>query len=41
LGQTVIDPTDFDGNCITNFKDFAELVAAWLVDYALTAPVAQ
>ena len=38
-GQAVIDPTDVDGNCITNFKDFAVMATTWLDDYALTEPV--
>jgi len=38
-GTMVIDPTDFDGNCITDFVDFALMAATWLDDYALTNPV--
>jgi len=38
-GQAVIDPTDVDGNCITNFKDFAIMATTWLDDYKLTGPV--
>jgi hypothetical protein len=41
LGLAVIDPTDLDENCITNFADFAVLAATWLDDYALTGPVAK
>jgi alpha-tubulin suppressor-like RCC1 family protein len=33
------NPTDVDGNCITNLKDFAVMAAKWLVDHALTVPV--
>jgi hypothetical protein len=35
------DPSDFDENCTTDLRDYAILAAAWLVDYALTAPVAK
>jgi hypothetical protein len=35
------DPSDFDKNCITDLRDYAVLAAKWLVDYALTAPVAK
>jgi len=38
VGLAVIDPTDFDGNCITNFGDFAVMATTWLDDYTLTAP---
>jgi len=37
-GLAVIDPTDFDENCITNFEDFAVMATTWLDDYTLTAP---
>jgi hypothetical protein len=37
----VIDPTDLDENCITNFADFAVMTTTWLDDYALTGPVAK
>ena len=37
-GTLVYDPGDFDGNCITDLKDYAALAATWLVEYALTAP---
>ena len=37
-GPVELDPTDFNGNCITNFEDFAELALAWLYDYSLIAP---
>ena len=40
-GLAVIDPTDFDGNCITNFADFAVMATTWLDDYTLTGPVAK
>jgi len=39
LGLATIDTTDFDGNCITNFADFALLAATWLDDYKPTGPV--
>jgi len=38
-GMLVLDPTDLDGNCITNFEDFAVMATTWLVDYTLTGPV--
>jgi hypothetical protein len=40
-GTLVLDPTDLDGNCITNLKDFAELALDWLADYAIEGPVAK
>jgi hypothetical protein len=40
-GPVVIDSTDIDENCITNFKDFAVMASTWLEDYALTEPVAK
>jgi hypothetical protein len=40
-GLAVIDQTDLDDNCITNFKDFALMAATWLDDYALTEAVAK
>jgi len=40
-GLAVIDRTDLDDNCITNFKDFALMAATWLDDYALTEAVAK
>jgi hypothetical protein len=39
LHLKVFDPTDFDGNCITDLADLAEIARAWLVDYAITAPI--
>ena len=41
LGLAVIDPTDLDENCITNFVDFALLATTWLDDYTLTEPAAK
>jgi hypothetical protein len=38
-GLDPIEPTDLDGNCITNLADFAVLALDWLDDYALTEPV--
>jgi hypothetical protein len=35
------NPGDFDGNCITDFNDLALMATTWLVDYALTEPVAK
>jgi len=40
-GPVEIDPTDIDGNCITNFADFAVMATTWLDDYTLTGPVAK
>jgi len=39
LALAEIDPTDLDGNCITNFEDFALMAAKWLDDYALIEAV--
>jgi len=39
LGPVELDPVDFDGNCITNFVDFALMAATWLDDYTLTKAV--
>jgi len=38
VGPVEYDPTDIDGNCITNFGDFAVMAITWLVDYKLPAP---
>ena len=38
-GPVVIDSTDVDDNCITDFKDFALMAATWLDDYTLTEAV--
>ena len=35
------NPQDFNGDCITNLEDLAELAIAWLVDYAITEPTAR
>ena len=32
-------PTDFNEDCITNLKDFAELAKAWLEDYTPVGPL--
>ena len=37
-GMLVLDPTDIDRNCTTNFKDFAVMATTWLGDYTLAAP---
>jgi hypothetical protein len=34
-----LDPGNFDGNCIKDFRDIAVLVSTWLVDYTSTGPV--
>jgi len=41
VGPVELDATDIDENCITDFKDFAELALAWLYDYALTEAVSK
>jgi hypothetical protein len=41
VGPVEIDETDIDGNCITDFKDFALMAMTWLDDYALTESVAK
>ena len=38
VGTVIFDPTDFNGDCLTNIEDLAELAYSWLVDYRLTAP---
>ena len=38
LGLAEDNPTDLSGNCITDLKDLAALLADWLVDTGLTAP---
>lgn len=37
-GLAAENPTDFDGNCITDINDFAELALAWLISNELDAP---
>ena len=34
-------PSDFDKNCITDLRDYAILAEKWLVEYAITEPVAK
>ena len=41
MGLAADNPGDVDGNCITDFKDFALMATTWLTDYELTAPVAK
>jgi hypothetical protein len=36
---TELDPGNFDGNCIKDFRDIAVLVSTWLVDYTSTGPI--
>jgi hypothetical protein len=40
-GLLELDPTDIDGNCITDFDDFAVMATTWLDDYTLKEPVAK
>ncbi|MBW2098656.1 MAG: hypothetical protein JRG77_07615 [Deltaproteobacteria bacterium] len=35
------NPQDFNGDCLTNLEDLAEVAKAWLVDYAITEPTAR
>jgi len=39
VGPVVIDETDIDENCITDFADFALMAATWLDDYTLTEAI--
>jgi hypothetical protein len=39
LSLAAENPTDLSGNCITELTDLAALLAGWLVDTGLTAPV--
>jgi hypothetical protein len=41
IGLATENPTDLDKNCITDLRDYAILAAKWLVDNALTAPIAK
>lgn len=36
--EVIYDPADFNQDCITDIDDLAEIAAAWLVDYSITAP---
>ena len=38
-GLAADNPGDFDGNCITDANDLAELATKWLNDTGLTGPV--
>jgi len=38
-GSVVIDPGDFNADCITDIEDIARMAMEWLVDYTLTSPV--
>jgi hypothetical protein len=40
-GLAADNPTDLDGNCITDLGDVAMLAAKWLTDHAFTEPVAK
>jgi hypothetical protein len=35
------NPTDLDGNCITDLKDLAVMLTTWMTDTSLTEPVAK
>ncbi|UCG49786.1 MAG: hypothetical protein JSU94_08380 [Phycisphaerales bacterium] len=39
VGSLELDPTDIDGNCNTDFKDFALMDVRWLDDYVLIGPI--
>jgi hypothetical protein len=41
LATKFLDPGNFDGNCINDFRDIAVLISTWLVDYTLTEPIAE
>ncbi|MCF7959030.1 MAG: LamG domain-containing protein [Phycisphaerae bacterium] len=41
IGEGKVVPTDFNGDCVTNLEDFAQLAAVWLQDYSSTGPMAQ
>jgi len=38
-GTLEYDSTDFNRDCITNFEDVVEMVAAWLIDYTATVAI--
>lgn len=38
-GKAADHPTDLDGNCITDLRDFARLASQWLSGEALSAPI--
>ena len=40
-GLAADNPTDLDGNCITNFRDVALMTVTWLNGTGLTTPVSQ
>ena len=37
-GTTVIYPTDFNTDCITDLEDLAQMITVWLDDFSLTEP---
>jgi hypothetical protein len=39
FGLAANHPTDLDGNCTTDFRDFAVMATKWLNDTGLTGPV--
>jgi hypothetical protein len=41
LDPSAIDPSDFDGNCVTGIEDLREIAIAWLHNYSLTEPVSK
>jgi hypothetical protein len=41
FGLAADHPTDLDGNCTTDFRDFAVMATKWLNDTRLTGPVAK
>jgi hypothetical protein len=38
-GTLEYDSSDFNRDCITNFEDVVEMVAAWLIDYTATVAI--
>ena len=39
MGLSADNPTDIDGNCITDLRDYAILAVAWLENVKLTGPI--
>jgi hypothetical protein len=39
-GRAALYPMDFTSDCVINLSDFADVAEQWLVDYALTDPIA-
>ena len=39
VNSVALDDSDFDTDCATNLGDFAEIAAAWLLDYTASDPI--